>query len=397
MNQPSAAPTRDWLSAGEAADLLGVRRATLYAYVSRGLLSSADGDGPGRDRRYRRRDVERLARERGRRAPAAAVREALGWSGLPVLDTAVSEISDRELRYRGRLVGTLVRTATFPQVAALLWDVEHALPTARIEAHASTLPLIARGAFCEAFQVALALAAADDLRAFDLRPEALRAVAPNVLALMLSTAAGRPVDGDDPAALLAAAWCDRPGTAELLDAALILSADHELNVSTFTARCVASAGASLYAVVGAAAGALSGGRHGRQSEAARAMLDDAEASGARPALEAALRRHGAAPGFGHPLYPAGDPRGRLLLGLLAEHAGERSAAARELASLVEQELHLLPSLELALAALASALDLPRAAELALFAVGRSTGWIAHALEQYEADGMIRPRARYVGS
>jgi len=120
-------------------------------------------------------------------------------------------------------------------------------------------------------------------------------------------------------------------------------------------------------------------------------------SGARRALEAALRRHGAAPGFGHPLYPAGDPRGRLLLDLLAEHAGERSAAARQLSALVEQELHLLPSLELALAALASALDLPRAAELALFAVGRSAGWIAHALEQYDADGMIRPRARYVGS
>src|SRR4051794_23580501 len=99
MNQPSR---RRFVDAEEAARLLGVRRETVYAYVSRGLLRSEPGGGPTRERRYRVADLERLAvRRRGRRDPAAAVREALHWDGLPVLDSALSTIEDDELWYRG--------------------------------------------------------------------------------------------------------------------------------------------------------------------------------------------------------------------------------------------------------------------------------------------------------
>src|SRR5690348_7070220 len=98
MHQRTRSAAVTWLSAGEAAELLGVRRETLYAYVSRGLLSSAPGTSASRERRYRRSEVERLARERGRRDPATAVRQSLDWGALPVLDTAVSEIGDGVLR-----------------------------------------------------------------------------------------------------------------------------------------------------------------------------------------------------------------------------------------------------------------------------------------------------------
>jgi citrate synthase len=180
---------------------------------------------------------------------------------------------------------------------------------------------------------------------------------------------------------------------------LILCADHELNVSSFTARCVASAGATPYAVVGAGLAALTGLRHGGNTGRVEALFAEARTPGGVTATLARwVRRGEVLPGFGHRLYPEGDPRGAALLEMVST-ALPRQRGIRLAHALAEgvQALHgEAPNIDFALVALARALDLPPGAPLALFALGRTAGWVGHALEQYAAGDLIRPRARYVG-
>jgi citrate synthase len=189
------------------------------------------------------------------------------------------------------------------------------------------------------------------------------------------------------------------GAAGLIDRALVLCADHELNVSSFTARCVASAGAAPYAVVVAGLAALGGVKHGGNTERVEAFLDEIEASDdAERAVAARLRRGEAVPGFGHPLYPDGDPRAEALLAVLAgAYSGSMARQpAAEAAMAVGNLMDERPNVDFALVALARTLRLPPGAALALFALGRTVGWVGHAIEQYQADIMVRPRALYVG-
>jgi citrate synthase len=150
-------------------------------------------------------------------------------------------------------------------------------------------------------------------------------------------------------------------------------------------------------VVIAALAALEGTRHGGHTVQVSALLD-AAADGVRPAVGAFLRDGGALPGFGHPLYPEGDPRARLLLALLGERCPEAPPVtlAADLCAAVYGGLGLYPTIDLALAVLARTLGAPRHAPLALFALGRTAGWLAHAGEQYALGRLIRPRARYTG-
>ena len=186
---------------------------------------------------------------------------------------------------------------------------------------------------------------------------------------------------------------------DVLRGALILCADHELNVSSFTARCVASAGSHPYAVVIAGLAALEGTRHGGVSARVESMLDSLRQSRApRSAIAARLRRGEPIDGFGHPLYRDGDPRAIALLDMLRD----AFASSRELAFVLETadaataltREH--PNLDFALAAVARVLRLPPGSPLTLFAIGRTIGWIGHAIEQYATGQLIRPRAKYVG-
>jgi citrate synthase len=182
--------------------------------------------------------------------------------------------------------------------------------------------------------------------------------------------------------------------------ALVLAADHELNPSSFAARVAASAGASLPACAMAALAALSGPLHG----AATARVEALVAEVGRPERAAAvvgerLGRGDSVPGFGHPLYPEGDPRGARLLEV-AQRIGGKSRAVRILVSVVNAMALVArerPTIDVGLVALAGALGLPRGAPLAIFASGRVAGWIAHALEQRAAGFILRPRARYIGA
>ena len=198
---------------------------------------------------------------------------------------------------------------------------------------------------------------------------------------------------------LARAWSARPGAADVLRAALILCADHELNVSAFTARCVASSGANPYAVVIAGLSALEGAKHGGLTARVESMLTSMRRErNLRSALAERLRRGEVIDGFGHPLYRHGDPRAAALLELLRERyprSPERVFAAG-LAEAAESVLREHPTVDFALAAVTRVLRLPPGAPLTLFAIGRTIGWIGHAIEQYATGQIIRPRAKYVG-
>jgi len=383
--------------------------------VSRGLLRSVAAEGRGR-RAYFREDVERLrARHRARAGHAAVASGALRW-GEPVLDSALTEIGPAGPRYRGRDARALVEERVpFEAAAEWLWTQAPIgerrswsgawpLDPARI---ARLLPPGARP--LEALAVAVpALAAADEGRhgasaaaELDRARRLVRGLAA-ALALPGSPARARAAQEERTVAaalLVALGQRRRPGAERAVNEALVLCADHELNPSTFAARVASSTGADLYACVSAALAALSGPLHGGAGDRVERLVEEAgSAARAAATVDARLRRGEAVPGFGHPLYAGGDPRGRLLLER-ARLVGGRSAPLRTLLAIV-QAMHDRgregPTLDVGLVALASALSLPRGSAVGVFAVGRAAGWIAHALEQRAADFVLRPRARYVG-
>ncbi|HJQ29130.1 MAG TPA: citrate synthase, partial [Rubrobacter sp.] len=250
----------------------------------------------------------------------------------------------------------------------------------------------------EVFQILLPLAAAEDPAAYDLRPPAVARTGARILRMMTEVAAGE--EGTRLAETLERGWSPREAGAEaLLDSALVFCGDHELPVSTFASRCVASSEATPYAVVLAGLAALGGVKHGGEIELVEAFLREVEDTGdARTVISGRLRRGERIPGFGHSLYPEGDPRGSGLLRLTAEAYPESTAMAL-CETVVGEVLSLMgerPTVDFALATVARVLGLPQGRAVALFALGRTVGWIGHAIEQYHSDSLIRPRARYVG-
>jgi citrate synthase len=383
------------LSAAAAAQRLGVSRATLYAYVSRGLIRSRGASGR-RAHEYAREDVERMAAQtRGRRDPLGVARGALEFEGLPVLSSSLCLIDGGRLYYRGRDAIELSRAARFEEVAALLWDGPCALERAA-RPNASLRRNLARLEFAAAGAAHLALVQARDASAGDLSSGAVRATGGRILAELGALASGFGDARDSLAEQTAAAFGARgPRARRAIEAALILCADHELNASAFAARVVAAAGATPYMAVIAALGALSGRRHGGMTDGVWQLFDAlARTRDASALLAERLSRGEPLPGFGHPLYPDGDPRAARLLELCASNAERRRAEA--LARAGEHALGSSPNVDFGLVALCRSFGLPRRAPFALFALGRSAGWLGHAIEQYRAGSLIRPRARYVG-
>lgn len=386
----------DWMDAREATRILGVSRATLYAYVSRAFVRSEPVPGTARERRYAREDVEQLrARAEERRNPEKVAKHALRW-GVPVLDSAITLIADGKLYYRGHDVATLAKERSLESVASLLWtgtfdsDIFDTPLHVVGGAPAGELPFVNRA------QSVLPLVAARDSLAFDLRPRAVAQTAWRIVNLLASVAAETSELAPTVEETLARAWAPKMKRApELIRAALILCADHELNVSAFAARCVASAGSNPYAVVLAGLAALEGSRHGGATARVEALLDElARTRDLSKAFAERLRRGADIEGFGHPLYPDGDPRATLLLAMLPKSKDLTFALAA--AAAAGHVLREGPTLDFALVVFARALALPPGTALTLFAIGRTAGWIAHAIEQYEQGTMIRPRARYTG-
>ncbi|MEQ1569980.1 MAG: citrate synthase [Myxococcota bacterium] len=400
--------TDDWLTAEVASDLLGVKRATLYTYVSRGWIRST---GSGRTRRYDRADVEEVRRRSdAARGHAAAASGSMDW-GAPVLESAVSSIDPDGPNYRGVPALTLgERDVSFERVAELLWTGE--LPAAAgwsapdpgvdLPAYARLVPTDALVATALSI-AAQALAAGDPMRgvlAERAEPERARVVIRRMVALSarvvgperewitrVATSLAAPTVADAVVAAMGAP----PAAARWVNRALVLVADHELTASTFAARVAASTGADLYGCLGSALAAWSGPRHGRASEA----LEDALRRAARGESWSLGE---VAPGFGHRLYPGGDPRCERLLSDAAAlcPTDPRWAILVEITRVMQAAGHPPPTLDLGLVGLAIATGLPPRAPQLLFGVGRIAGWLAHAWEQRGSGRMLRPRARYVG-
>jgi citrate synthase len=403
-----------YLTAGEAAGELGVSLKTLYAYVSRGLIRSEAVGGKRRNRRYRAEDVRKLKeRTEQRRDPTRVTESALDW-GTPVMESAITLITGGRIYYRGRDAVTLSEDHSLEQVAELIWtgsltEGEHGGLPDLFRLSSGIVPErlwlngrgVKSGSPSEIFGMALQGAATEDPSAYDLRSAAVAGTGVRILRLLVDVATGGEQDAKDTVAqALRRRWVPgEAGAATLLDRALVLCTDHELNVSSFTARCVASAGATPYAVVVAGLAALGGVKHGGNTERVEAFLAEVDAFGdARRVIVSRLRRGELVPGFGHQLYPEGDPRGEALLVAVAEAYpdSEASNLADETTEAAGQLIGEQPNVDFALAVLARVLGLPPGGALTLFALGRTVGWIGHAIEQYETGRIIRPRARYVG-
>ena len=393
----------EWIGSTEAARRLGVSAATLYAYVSRGLLRS-EGTSGQRERRYRADDVARLKRQRavGRKAESIAA-NALDF-GTPVLESSLTLIENGRLYYRGHDAARLARSNSLEQVAQLLWECDdrpfdaHNLPAMSAALRAAwnataTLSTVDR---C---LILLPAAARWDHPSWVEDRGAMLETAVRILRLLTSAVTMEPASSPPIHEQLASAWQVPADGVPLLRAALVLSADHEFNASTFAARVVASTGAHLYGVVTAGLAAISGPRHGGLTRHVGSLLDAlATANDLEAELARHVQEHVHLPGFGHPLYPDGDVRAATLFALLRENlpnSPELAFVERVIAA-AGQVARAEPNIDFATVTLERVLGLRRDSALALFLLGRTVGWVAHALEQANSSSLIRPRARYVG-
>jgi len=405
-------PALPRLTAEQTAERLGVKLETLYAYVARGRLDrirTTDGST------FDPLDVERFAADR-RRRPVAGPHGHSDGRPLMVVDTSFALIEDGELFYRGRNVGTLVGER-FETVAhwALTgeWDAGARFPAAAGLTAARRVgdALPDSATTRDRQQVAVtALAAADPLR-YSLDRDTVVGAAEGLVAGMVDALPARGALDSTPASLAARLWAamtDAPPTSlAALNAALVLLLDHDLAVSTLAARAAASARANPYAVVTAGLGALDSPLHGNASRAAHRMLARVVAGepAERVVADTVVAGRGPVPGFGHVLYPQGDPRARILLGMLgdtsttagATAATDAAAAVEQVAAIVHRRTGLRPNIDLAIAALAIASGMPDDAGEVVFATARAIGWVVHALDEYEQPPLrLRPVGRYVG-
>ena len=408
-----------WLTAVEALQVLHVRPQTLYANVSRKKIRAKPDPKDTRRSLYHEADVRKMARQQGGQRKATAVAAAAIQWGDPILPSAVSTVVEGRLYYRGKDAVVLAEDWSVEAVAELLWEVEGTAAGSGIS-NRNRVPgprevLGSKGSdtaspLQRAF-VALGLRAATDLASYGRSLPILQNDAASLLITLADALLGersalpvargrgagrvsrvtRAVPEDVPLHERVALSWRRREAADIIRRALVLLADHELNASTFATRVAVSTGAPLAAGVLSGLSALSGPLHGMASVGVLQLVGSVERVGADATVREWLSLGRPILGFGHPLYPLGDPRARALLqrfSLPAEYA--------ELRDIVEREIGEQPNVDFALSALTRVYGLPRDAPLILFSLGRCMGWLAHALEQVTSGQPIRPRAHYVG-
>ena len=389
-----------WLTSAEAAARLGVKRATLYAYVSRGLLSRVV-DMDGRSSRFDPEEVDRLRYRSGRRSD-----DEIGV----LVSTGITQIADGELRVRGRDLISLAVEARFEDAVDWLWRAEPGVPwTTSDEAdelsHNIRGLLPAATPMMDRLRVAVSVASATDPLRSDLSASSVRAVGRRLLYLMVQSLPQVAVqrEGD----LAERLWCRlAPGRSNarqraVLNRALVLLLDHGLASSTLGVRVAASVRADPYSAVAGGLGILGGRLHGAASAPVHQVLQEAAASGdPAGALGEAQRRTGLTPGFGHALYRQRDPRCSALMeavaGAWASH--EHLPAVLTAQSLATERTDAPATIDFALGATTFLAGMRPEAGEAIFAIARTAGWIAHTLEEYGEDPVrYRFRARYTGN
>jgi citrate synthase len=379
----------NYLTTAEVARKLKVKPETIYAYVSRGMLTSVRARGR-RGSLFAAADVERLASK------------SVEHSGVvEQIESELTLLRDDELYYRGHSVKQLAVDWPVESVAHLLWTGEltkqqrFQAPGDSVELARSAMDVLPESArLTDRLRVAVAVLGAADPMRFDLTPRSVVVAAERLIGV-LATALPGPVPALNPQQSLGSRlWPKlsphRPRP-EVLEAALILLADHGLAVSTVAARVAASARANLYAVVSAGLGALDGQYHGAAPTLAYEFLERAQRDPLR-ALSDQLRSGEPVPGFGHRIYRERDPRAEVLLGMLGDHP------VVETIQVLAARMPSFPNSDLAVAAMMHAFEFRADAGDALFALARMIGWTAHALEEYAAPALrFRALGIYTGT
>jgi citrate synthase len=375
------------MTSAEAARRLGVKLPTLYAYVSRGLLTSHRSSG---DRRslFDADEIEALAQRHTARP---------GDTRLVTVATSVTELRADGPLYRGVSALELARTSTFEEVAELLWQ-------SRAGAwRPATLPPPPPLHPADRLRWAVVMTGAADPLRSDLRPESVVNAARTIVSSMveaLSPESSQAVPGRRIAQQLAAALAG-PVSRDVIGAiegALVLLADNELASSTVAVRVAASTRADLYDAVLAGLGAMNGALHGGVSQFAHSLLVDAERRGSADALDAALRWQGSVPGFGRLyFYEHGDPRFPVILRFIEPIATpEQRTVIQSVLDLAASRNLDPPTVDFGVAALTYVLGLSDEVGSILFKVARVAGWTAHYLEELgETPLRYRARAIYV--
>ena len=371
----------------EACQLLGVRSQTIYAYVSRGKLEVMADPADTRRSLYRAEDVAALAK----RKQAGRKRETLAANTLygsePSIPTALCAFFRGRLYYRGQDAVQLARSASVEEVAQLLWAAEHPVDFSYTVPSA---PGPARPPGRAAAFTVLAGLAAEGHSTRGRLTRVLHNEGQRLVAQLANSFGARP--GREPLHLrFARGWKQSAQVADLLRTAMVLLVDHELTSSAFVARIATSTGASLPACLLAGLATLSGPLHGDASVRVHALFSEVERLGEDQVVAHYLSTGLPLPGFGHHLYPDGDPRAAALLALF-----EPPEVIARFIQKVTALTGLQPNIDVALAALVAHHRLPADAAFGLFATARSVGLLAHSLEQLTGAQVIRPRGRYVG-
>lgn len=393
-----------WITTTEAAQRLGVKRATLYAYVSRGLLRSERRPGQ-QESLFDRVQIDAMA---SATRPPGGPQPVLRFRSIA---TSVSSQLEGDLLYRGRPLHDVVALGSIEQAAAVVlgtaatqsvpWPVAEVVGALDL----GVLPIGRR------VPVAVQLLAAADPFASDTDPERVRAAALPTVRAAVALAGGSVALAEGSVALAGgSAGTDRGadlvaltlgvlggspsavGDVTVLRVLLVALLDHGLTASTVAARVTASTRAGLHDCLCASYAAMAGPLHGAAPVAAHALL----AEGVDPAVLVArsLRERGGVAGFGHFLYPDGDPRADVVLESLWRRRGTTRLRRRveALAALVAERTGALPNIDLASAAVLHALRLPAEAGEVVFQVARSIGVAAHVAEEY-AEEPLRWRGR----
>lgn len=406
----------DYMTAAEAMDRLGVKQQTLYAYVSRQMIRRVTSAGSKRSL-YSRDDVEKLAARRSRKAqnpPAVPAWQSDASGGIT---TALTQITAQGPMYRGRLFSSLIgHPGRIENVAELLWtgvlldeplawehdeipaNMEQAL--AALQLQPGQVPFLRTMA---TVSIVMGEPAGKELRSGSTAGLARRLVCAYAGCLGMLTgqpAFVRPRQGEPIGHIVLRALGLPVSSAHLaaVNAVLITCADHDLSSPTYAARVVASTGAGLHACLLASIAGHSGHHFGGSCDRTEDLfLTQSAHAQARAQIVSGIRAGTKLPGFNHPLYPSGDPRAQFLLELAEQLAGPQALQdIQETIREAEAGTGQRPALELGLVAVARALGLPRRGASALWAVGRSVGWVAHVIEQRLAGQIIRPQARYDG-
>ncbi|MCH4893941.1 citrate synthase [Sphingomonas sp. SFZ2018-12] len=369
----------EWIDRDTALKRLRIKAQTLYAYASRGRIRMRPDPADARRSLYSVDDVAEAGVRKARgRKPAAIASSSMAW-GEPSIPTRLSTIHRGKLYYRDVDALTLASTAMLEEVARQLWAVDWQPAFSA-----------AAGPHADAFSF-LAARISTGASTIGRSGDHLAREAAQIIGGLASICGAADVPGPLHHRL-ARGWNGDDGTADRLRRALVAMADHDLNASTFAARVAASTGASLPACLLAALCTLSGPRHGGAGAALAALVEEARRSGAEHAVRHWRERDAMLPGFGHPLYPQGDPRAALMLAGLTPPED-----LAELAANVCEQTGALPNCDYALAAITRVLRLPADAPFKIFLLGRAVGWCAHVIEQSRDGTLIRPRGRFDGA